>query len=310
MSQQTAMTRPKARAQEAARIPLGYRIPWRQIVVYTLAILFALYIFLPFYWIVVMSFSPEVDMISVPPRWLPNLTFANFWAFVHPTQAQVASSDGAVAALGRSLLNSAIVAVSTTIFSLILSVLAAYSFARLRFHGSGIILGLYLATRMVPGIALIIPFYLLMRDLNLLDTYWALILSYTTFSLPFIIWILKDYFRSIPGDIEDAARVDRCGWFRMMWKVFLPIAAPGLVAASVFSFMNAWNEFMFALFMTSTVNSETVPVIAATFANDFNNVQYVGMAAAGVVAVIPPLLVALVFQRLIVQGLAAGSVKG
>lgn len=310
MTQQTAMTRPTATTREETRVPLVYRIPWRQIVVYTLAILFALYIFLPFYWIVVMSFSPEVDMISVPPKWLPNLTFANFWAFVRPTQAQIAASDGAVAALGRSLLNSAIVAISTTIFSLILSVLAAYTFARLRFHGSGIVLGVYLATRMVPGIALIIPFYLLMRNLNLLDTYWALVLSYTTFSLPFIIWILKDYFRSIPGDIEDAARVDRCGWFRMMWKVFLPIAAPGLVAASVFSFMNAWNEFMFALFMTSTIRSETVPVIAATFANDFNNVQYVGMAAAGVVAVVPPLLVALVFQRLIVQGLAAGSVKG
>jgi len=310
MSQQTAMTRSTAIAREAARVPLWYRIPWRRIIVYTLAILFALYILLPFYWIVVMSFSPEVDMISVPPKWIPNLTFANFWAFVQPTQAQIAQSDGAVAALGRSLLNSAIVAVSTTIFSLILSILAAYTFARLRFRGSGILIGVYLATRMVPGIALIIPFYLLMRDLNLLDTYWALILSYTTFSLPFIIWILKDYFRSIPGEIEDAARVDRCGWFRMMWKVFLPIAAPGLVAASVFSFMNSWNEFMFALFMTSTIRSETVPVIAATFANDFNNVQYVEMAAAGVVAVVPPLLVALVFQRLIVQGLAAGSVKG
>jgi multiple sugar transport system permease protein len=292
------------------RIPLRYRVPWKQLVVYTLAILFALYLVLPFYWIVITSFRHEGDVTSVPPQWLPvRLTLQNYWSFVHPTRAQVAQSDGAVADLLHSLLNSAIVAVATTVLSLLLSILAAYSFARLRFRGSGVVLGLYLATRMVPGIALIIPFYLLMRNLGLLDTYWALILSYSTFALPFTVWILKDYFRSIPIELEDAARVDRCGWFRMMWRVFLPIASPGLVAASVFSFMTAWNEFMFALFMTSTINSETVPVIAATFANDFN-VQYAGMAAAGVVAVVPPLVVALAFQRLIVQGLAAGSVKG
>jgi multiple sugar transport system permease protein len=157
-------------------------------------------------------------------------------------------------------------------------------------------------------VAIIIPFYLVMRELRLLDTYGALILSYTTFALPFTIWILKDYFRSIPADIEDAARVDGCGWFRMMRSVFLPIAAPGLVAAGIFSFMTAWNEFLFALFLTSTTASQTIPVIAANFATDLN-VQFTSMAAAGVVAVLPPLVIVLVFQRLIVTGLTSGSTR-
>jgi multiple sugar transport system permease protein len=168
---------------------------------------------------------------------------------------------------------------------------------------------LYLASRMVPGIAIIIPFFLVVRALGLLDTHLALILSYTTFTLPFTIWILKDYFRSIPRDLEDAARVDRCNWISMMWRVFLPISAPGLVAAAVFAFMFAWNEFLFALFLTSSINSKTAPIVVANFATDIQ-VLFTFMAAAGVLSVIPPLVLALVFQRMIVQGLAAGSVKG
>jgi multiple sugar transport system permease protein len=286
------------------------RIPWRQIVVYTLAVLFALYIVLPFYWIVATSFMHEPDALSVPTQWIPaHPTLDNYLAFVHPTGLAALVGSRAVGNTPRSLLNSAIVALATALLNLVLGVLAAYSFARLRFRGSGLLLMVYLASRMVPGIAVIIPFYLVMRTLGLLDTYLALILSYTTFALPFTIWILKDYFRSIPRELEDAARVDRCGWLRMMWSVFLPIAAPGLVAAAVFSFMTAWNEFMFALFMTSTIASQTIPVIAANFATDLN-VQFTLMAAAGVVAVVPPLLLVLLFQRLIVQGLAAGSVKG
>jgi multiple sugar transport system permease protein len=193
--------------------------------------------------------------------------------------------------------------------NLVLGTFAAYSFSRIQFRGSQLLLIVYLLTRMVPGIAIIIPFYLVMRALDLLDTYGALILSYTTFALPITIWILKDYFRTVPRELEDAARVDRCGWFRMMWTVFLPISAPGLVAAAIFSFMTAWNEFMFALFMTSTISSQTIPVIAANFATDVET-QVTLMAAAGVLAVVPPLVLVLICQRLIVQGMAAGSVKG
>jgi multiple sugar transport system permease protein len=281
----------------------------RKVVLYALAIGFALYLVVPFYWIVNMSFMHEVDAASVPPHFLPNdPTLANYLSFVNPSTKQALVGSNAVGDTPYAVLNSLVVAFSTAIVNLVLGTFAAYSFSRIQFRGSQVLLIVYLLTRMVPGIAIIIPFYLVMRTLDLLDTYGALILSYTTFALPITIWILKDYFRTVPRELEDAARVDRCGWFRMMWTVFLPISAPGLVAAAIFSFMTAWNEFLFALFLTSTTYSQTIPVIAANFATDLN-VSYTSMAAAGVVAVLPPLVLVLVFQRLIVGGLASGAVR-
>jgi len=282
----------------------------KKVVLYALAIAFALYLVVPFYWIVNMSVMHEVDAASVPPHFLPdNPTLANYLSFVNPSTDQALVGSNAVGDTPYAVLNSLVVALSTALVNLVLGTFAAYSFSRIRFRGSQLLLIVYLLTRMVPSIAIIIPFYLVMRTLDLLDTYGALILSYTTFALPITIWILKDYFRTVPRELEDAARVDRCGWFRMMWTVFLPISAPGLVAAAIFSFMTAWNEFMFALFMTSSISSQTIPVIAANFATDLNT-QVTLMAAAGVLAVLPPLVLVLVCQRLIVQGMAAGSVKG
>lgn len=282
----------------------------KKVVLYVLAIGFALYLVVPFYWIVNMSFMHEADAASVPPHFLPdNPTPENYLSFVDPSTDEALVGSNAVADTPYAVLNSLVVAFSTAIVNLVLGTFAAYSFSRIQFRGSQVLLIVYLLTRMVPGIAIIIPFYLVMRTLDLLDTYGALILSYTTFALPITIWILKDYFRTVPRELEDAARVDRCGWFRMMWTVFLPISAPGLVAAAIFSFMTAWNEFMFALFMTSTISSQTIPVIAANFATDVET-QVTLMAAAGVLAVVPPLVLVLICQRLIVQGMAAGSVKG
>lgn len=302
------MTSVQAAPAQPFRPPLMQRIPWRKIVLYTLALVFAIYIVAPFYWIVATSFMHEKDALSVPPQWIPqDPTLENYASFVNPEGSLVGSR--AAENMPHSLANSAIVATATALLNLALGIFAAYSFARLKFRGSQTMMMVYLATRMVPGVAIIIPFYLVMRTLGLLDTYLALIISYTTFALPFTVWILKDYFRSIPRELEDAARVDRCSWLRMMWSVFLPIAAPGLVTAAIFAFMTAWNEFMFALFLTSTIRAQTVPVIAANFATDLN-VQFTVMAAAGVVAVVPPLIMVLIFQRLIVRGLAAGSVKG
>ena len=303
------VTTSRTQSQAPARRPAGRRVPWRKIAIYTLAVLFALYIIVPFYWIIVTSFMHEADALSTPPQWIPkNPTLDNYRAFVDPSGAQALVGSRAAEAIMPALFNSAVVAAGTALLNLGLGISAAYAFARLKFKGSQALLMVYLATRMVPGVAIIIPFYLVMRHLELLDTYGALILSYTTFSLPFTIWILKDYFRTIPEDIEDAARVDGCGWFKTMWSVFLPISAPGLVAAAIFSFMTAWNEFLFALFLTSTTYSQTIPVIAANFATDLN-VSHTSMAAAGVVAVLPPLVLVLIFQRLIVSGLASGAVR-
>jgi len=291
-------------------VPLRYRVPWKKIVIYFVAACFALYLLMPFYWIFAMSFMHEVDAISVPPQWIPeHPTLENYLSFLNPNAGEALVGGRAIKETPFALGNSVVVGLSTAILNLLLAVPAAYAFSRLKFRGGKILLIGYLVTRMVPSVAIIIPFYLMMRSLGLLDTYGALILSYLTFSLPVTIWVLKDFFRAVPKELEDAARVDRCGWFRTMWTVFLPVAAPGLVAAAVFSFMTAWNEFMFALFMTSTTAAKTMPVVAANFATDMNT-QFTLMASAGVLAVVPPLILVLIFQRLIVQGMAAGSVKG
>jgi multiple sugar transport system permease protein len=308
MTATIAPTPPGLGARIGAKI--GSRVPWRSIAVYGLAIFFACYLLAPFLWIVLTSFMTEADALSVPPQWIPaHPTLDNYAGFFNPDPRQRLQGSRAVEETPRGLLNSMIVAFSTALLNLSLATLAAYSFARLRFRGSQLLLMLYLVSRMVPGVVIIIPFFLVLRTLGLLDSYLGLILSYTTFTLPFTIWILKDYFRTIPRDLEDAARVDRCNWLQMIWRVFLPISTPGLVAAGVFAFMTAWNEFLFALFLTSTMRSKTIPLIVANFANDLD-VRFTFMAAAGVLAVIPPLVLALIFQRLIVQGLAAGSVKG
>jgi multiple sugar transport system permease protein len=293
-----------------SRVPLRYRVPWKKIVVYAVAVVFALYLVLPFYWIVAMSVMDEVDAVAVPPQWIPaDPTLGNYASFLDPDAGEALVGGRAIKETPYALVNSLVVAAATAALNLLLAVPAAYAFSRLRFRGSTLLLVGYLVTRMIPSIAIIIPFYLMMRAFGLLDTYGALILSYLTFSLPVTVWVLKDFFRAVPTELEDAARVDRCGWLRTMWTVFLPVAAPGLVAAAVFSFMTAWNEFMFALFMTSTAAAKTIPVVAANFATDMNT-QFTLMAASGVLAVLPPLVLVLVFQRLIVTGMAAGSVKG
>jgi multiple sugar transport system permease protein len=144
---------------------------------------------------------------------------------------------------------------------------------------------------------------------GLLDNLLALVVTYLTFTLPFTIWLLKSYFQGIPRELEEAALVDGCGFWRMMGRVLLPAAAPGLVAGAMFAFMTAWNDYLFAVILTSSMAAKTAPVVVAGFATDVTTERTL-MAAGGVLAVVPPLVLAFLFQRLIVQGLVSGAVKG
>lgn len=284
-------------------------LKWRTIIVYVFALLASAYLLAPFSWMVLTSFMEEAEVISVPPHLIPHRpTLANYLAFINPKE-RILFAARAVEHTPRALVNSALVAFSVAFLNLILGTMAAYSFTRLRFPGSRSLLLFYLASRMVPAVAIIIPMYLLIRRFGLIDHPAAIILAHTTFTLPFTIWILKSYFQTIPRDLEDAARVDRCTWLGMMLRVFLPVAAPGLVAAGMFAFMSSWNEFLYAVLFTSTMRSRTIPVVVSEFATDAR-VEASLMVTAGVLAVIPPLLLALLFQRLIIQGLVSGAVKG
>jgi multiple sugar transport system permease protein len=167
----------------------------------------------------------------------------------------------------------------------------------------------YLVSRMVPAVGIMIPLYVVMQRLGLLNNLFSLILVETTETLPFSIWLLAGYFRTIPRDLEEAARIDRCTWFRAMIKVFLPVATPCLVATGVFGFMSSWGSFLYPLLFTSGSGNTTMPVIISNFATDIN-ADYGLLATSGVFAIVPPFLLAFWFQRWIVSGFTAGAVKG
>jgi multiple sugar transport system permease protein len=291
---------------------LRYGVPWRGLLVHGLSIVFMLWIVLPFAWVVLTSLMTEAESLSVPPHWIPDyITFDNYLAFFDPSilGTQQLAGGGAAQGAPRAMLNSAVVATSVAFLNMIIGSLGGYAFARLNFRGSATLLLVYLATRMVPALAIMVSLYLIFQTLGLLDSLFALILSYLTFTVPYSVWIMASYFRTIPRDLEDAARVDRCNWINMMLRVFLPVASPGLVACAMFAFMASWGEFLYALLFTSTLNSRTMPIVIASFVTDVTASPTL-MNAGGVLAVLPPLLLALIFQRLIVSGITAGAVKG
>jgi len=272
-------------------------------------VIVAIYILAPFCWLLLTSFMHEQDALSVPPQWIPNNpTISNYMTFFDPAGTRAIVGSRAAEQTFPGMVNSLIAATGTAVLNLLLGTLAGYSLARFRFRGRGSLLGLYLGSRMLPGIALIVPLYLTIKNFGLLDHLSALIVTYVSFTLPFTIWLLKNYFQTIPRSLEEAAYMDGCSWLQMMWRVLLPAAFPGLIAAGMFAFMTAWNDYLFAVILTSTTAAKTLPVVVAGFATDVTTERTL-MATSGVLAIIPPLVLAFLFQRLIVQGLTSGAVK-
>ena len=310
-------------AQRSLTSRIFWAIPWKRIITHALALFFMVWILVPFSWTVLTSFMYESEAISVPPHWIPqNFTLRNYQAYLYPESlkgSELVSSggmnkgafigQGAVKDSPKALLNSTMVAFSVAILNMIIGGMGGYAFARLRFRGSTTMIIFYLASRMVPAIAIMIPLYILIKNYGLLDTKFSLVMAYTTFTIPYSVWILASYFQTIPRDLEDAARVDRCNWLQMMMKVFLPVATPGLIAVAMMSFLSSWGEFLFALLFTSTMKSKTIPIMIAQLVTDVDT-SPVLMTAGGVLAVIPPLVLALIFQRLIISGITVGAVKG
>jgi len=212
-------------------------------------------------------------------------------------------------AFRRTIVNSAVVAGAATLLSLACGSLAAFALARLEVPWKGAIMLFILSTSMFPQIAIVSPLYLLIRALELRDTLAALILVYTSFSLPLSIWVLHGFFQAIPGEILTASRVDGCTLWQAFRKVMLPLAAPGLAASGILVFLFAWSEFLFANTFTATPASRTLPVGILLFAG-VHEMPWGEIAAASMVAVAPVFLLVLLFQRYIIAGLTAGGVKG
>ena len=249
---------------------------------------------LPMLWSVIASVTPASALLEQPLRWIPSqLDFGRYIAILTP---------GGVGETGAGFLE----AMGNSLF---VSIFGAYAFARLKFAGRRITLALFLSTYMLPQIALLIPLYFILNQLSLLDSRWGLILVDLALVVPFTLWILSNYFLTVPEELEDAARVDGCTRMGALWRVVLPSARPGIVTAIMFAFFLAWDEFLYALIFTSTYASKTLPVAIAEFSGRYTT-DFGLVAAGGLVAALPPVLIALAFQRNIVSGMSAGAIKG
>ncbi|MGH9907606.1 MAG: carbohydrate ABC transporter permease [Pyrinomonadaceae bacterium] len=275
-------------------------VPMQKLLKYLLTTL-ALFIALaPVYWMLTISLKTEVDQFAVPPRWF----------FFTPTLQHYA--DAFVArSFGRYLITSAIVSVCSTLCALVIGTMAAYALARFRLpHRLDRKLALWiLSTRMFPPIVTAIPLFLMMRDLQLLNTRAALVILYTGFNLPFVVWMMRGFFVEVPRELEEAAMVDGDSRLGALRRVLLPLVAPGLAATAIFCLIISWNEFLFALVLTQTDAAMTLPVGIAGRVTQYE-IKWGVMSAAGVVAMLPILIFAMAVQRYLVRGFSLGAVKG
>jgi multiple sugar transport system permease protein len=250
----------------------------------------------PLYWILAASFKTELSLYAKPPQWVFSPILENY--------KRVLFNIPFFQYLGNSLL----IALGTTIGSLVLGTLAAYGFSRVKFRGSEALRFLILVTRMVPRMTLVVPYYLLMMKIGLLDTYTGLVIAYVSFALPFSIWLLIGFFDDVPIEVEEAAMVDGCTPLGTLIRVVIPIAAPGLAVAAIFAFLVSWNEFLFALILSGPA-SKTLPVVIAGLTTDLGPL-YGEMSAAAVMIMLPNIVMTLAMQRYVVRGLTLGAVKG
>ncbi|MSW17935.1 MAG: ABC transporter permease subunit [Actinobacteria bacterium] len=301
------------------RRPLSRARIVRTSMIYSVAACFVLWILFPIWYTISSSFTePSKIGVRPTPFWPANPTLDNYKIVlgipirdkdctpgVDIGNCQTAASNVSVNKIVDTMLNSFYVASTVVVITLIISTIAAYSLSRYRFVGSNFFLNFTILSRIVPGLVLVAPIFIFLRVLDLLNTPWALIISYTSFTLPLAIIILKNYFDQISVDLEEAAALDGAGRILTLRLIILPVAVPGLIAAGVLVFLESWSEFFFALVLT---DSYTVPPLLAGFLS-MQTFNWTLLSAATVIAIIPPVLLTMIFQKYIVTALASGTGK-
>jgi multiple sugar transport system permease protein len=261
----------------------------------------------PLLWAVISIISSQVELLEVPPHWIPHApTLTSYLNLLHPTTSGLMP---AVYEFRRSLVNSLIVSLMTTLICLVVGSVSAYAFARLAFAAKRSIFNVVVFTQMLPTVALIIPLFILLVRAHLADTLAGLIIVYTSFTLPFVIWVMRGHFQAIPRELEDAARVDGCSLLAALVRVVVPVATPGLVATGAFAFLGAWGEFFLPVVLTSTERAKPLTVVISQFSGVYN-IDYHLMTTAGILTALPPIILALVFSERLLSGLTEGGVKG
>ncbi|MFN8522832.1 MAG: carbohydrate ABC transporter permease [Chloroflexota bacterium] len=250
----------------------------------------------PVVWMLLTSLKTDNIVSAMPPVWVFAPTLEHYASLFESTDFQ------------RYLWNTIVVASFTSLLATVIGFLSAYSFTRFTYRGSTFLPLFYLVVRMVPRISLVLPFYVILSQVGLLNTKFALISSYTTFALPFGIWMMIGFLKELPVDLEEAAAVDGCNRLQILLKVVVPLAAPGIATTAIFAFLLGWNEFLFSLILAGP-ESRTLPAMVAGFETD-RGIRWGGLSAAAMSIMLPVVVVALVLQRHIVRGLTMGAVKG
>ncbi|MBE3561262.1 MAG: carbohydrate ABC transporter permease [Ktedonobacteraceae bacterium] len=296
--QEQALARPKAKVR--AEVEGERRWSWGAVGRY-IAVFFVVVIALaPLYWTFVTSIKTGVELNASPPTLFPSVVdFSNY-----------------IAALSNStfflptLRNSAIIAVVTTLLALLFGILCAYALARLKFGGRAVVLAVVLSVQMFPFIAMVGPLFVLFTGpVYIYNTYAALIIPDLVLTLPLTVWFLTSFFRDLPPDLEEAARMDGASRLQALWYVIVPLTAPGVFSAAILSFIAVWNDFLFGLTLTNDEAAQPVTVGITRF-NSEHVIAYGQLAAAAIIVTIPLVILVLVLQRRIVAGLTAGAVKG
>jgi multiple sugar transport system permease protein len=268
------------------------------LVTYLIVIAVVLFAIFPVIWTFLTSFKLEEDIITPNLQYIPHtITLNNY--------VDIWNRSG----FPTLIRNSVFVTVLTLLICMIIGTLAAYSMSRYLFRGRNILLQFYLIIRMFPVVLLIVPLFIILRSVGLLDSVFGLAIAYSTFLLPFCIWMMKSFFDAIPIDLEEAARIDGCTRLGALWKVALPLVRSGLVATAVFIGIASWNEYLFALILTTGQGSRTWPVGLQLMIGEFQ-LPWGKFSAGGIISIIPIIIFFAVVQRSIIRGITAGAMKG
>jgi len=296
---------------------MRHRSPLHRVLIYGGALLLAVFWFGPFALVVLGSVIPEGNLLSFPPDWFASPPFLGNYAYILTGEIpQTYEQRGAmrsmisteVRSVPRAILNSVLVAGATMLVNLLVGSLAAYAFARLRFPARAASFNFILFSRLIPTVALAVPYYVIVQKLGLLNTYWALIAIYAVLTLPFTILVLTLYFRGVPAEVDEAAQLEGASPWRVLWDIVLPLSLPSLVGTGLFAFMLAYGEFLFALLITTGAERKTLPVILATVSVN-PDVSWGLLMAAIALGTLPTLLLVVPVWRLMVRGLTAGAAR-
>lgn len=286
----------KSRSRDTTQKTL--RTVGKYVLVYGLGMFFVLFSTLPLLWGISTALKIPSEVYAFPPTWIPKtLTFDNFLSVVQNQN------------LIRAFFNTLIIASGTTIVALIVGVLGGYGFARYKFPGRNTLLWAVLFTKLFPRVVVIVPFFVTLRNLQMMNTYQGLILVYLMVTFPVAIWLLKGFFDKIPVEIEEAAVIDGCNLPQLLWHVIIPMSRPAMVAVAMYSFILAWNEFLFALVFTNGLERRPLSIALAFFIDE-NGIRWGELMAASVVMSLPAIIVFTFAQKLLVRGLSDGAVKG